>query len=57
MALQATDENGSTIKRVGSMGNITVTGANTSAAVARDYQVRKSTLIGYVYKYTKITIE
>ncbi|MGK3761072.1 MAG: hypothetical protein ACI8RD_013390 [Bacillariaceae sp.] len=49
MAPQATDENGATIKRVGSMGNISVTGANISAKVARDYHVRKSTLIGYVY--------
>ena len=41
------DGGSQSIKRVGSMGNFSV-GLGNSAKDAREYQVRKSTLIGYV---------
>lgn len=46
--LQQPQEHQASIKRVGSMGNISVNGTGSSAKEAREYNVRKSTLIGMI---------
>ena len=59
MPPQVMNENGATegempsrpIKRVGSMGDISVEGASSNEKVSNVYTTRKSTLIGYVKQY------